>query len=167
MCRTYAELCNAIGRPQRVVQRWATEPGFPGTPGTPGRRDGYFPVDEIQAWSEARFSRIDTRDAELQEAKKRLALLEIQEQELDARRRLGQLLDFSEVSAFYESCVVNAKAVLGQIPDEVLSMLPAQLSDEVRNDIFRKVSRRIDDSLAEVAALIEGDTDDTADGDGE
>lgn len=159
ICRTFAELANELRRPQRVIQRWATELGFPGTPGTPGRRDGHFPVDEIEEWAKARFAKIDSRDSELQEAKKRLALLEIQEQELEARKRLGQLLDFADVAGFFESCVVNAKAVLGQIPDEVLSMLPESMVDEARGDIFRRVSRRIDDALAEISALMDGDTD--------
>lgn len=154
---------------ERTISKWLALPGFPGRSGTPGKQDGHFPIEKIREWrddyrSAGRAGGVGD-DGELREAKRRLVLLEIEEQELAAKQRLGQLLDFNEVATFYEQSVANTKAVLSQIADEVLAILPADTSDEVKDQVYRKVQRRVDDACAEIAQLLEGDTDPTSDED--
>lgn len=165
IAHTRAEAARLLGLGldgERIIARWLTIPGFPGRAGTSGKRDGHFPIAEIIEWRKTQGRGVLSHgggDSELTDAKRRLVLLEIQEQEVQAKKRLGQLLDFDEVSRFFEQCVTNTKAVLGQIPDEILAELPADLAESLRQQIYNRVQRRIDDACIEIAQLLEGDTD--------
>lgn len=149
---------------ERIISRWAKQPGFPGKSGTPGKQDGYYPIEKIAEWRKSSGGRSGSiGDEDLVVAKRRLALLEIEEQELAAKERLGQLLDYRDVSTFFESQVVNAKAVFSQAPDRVLSRLPAEIPDAVRSEVYRDIQQLVEDLFTEMAQLLEGDTDPTND----
>jgi len=169
IARTRAELARELGLGidgERTVSKWLKLPGFPGKSGTPGKEDGYFPVEEIREFLAVYGGRRGASfDDEISRDKRILLGLEIRKAQLDARKELGEILEFAEVARFYEQCVTNCKAVLGQIPDDLLAVMPAELPELVRSQVHRQVQRRIDEALIEIAQLLEGDTDPMADED--
>jgi hypothetical protein len=171
IARTYAELAAGLGmsgrQPERILQRWAKREGFPGRPGDPGKANGHFPIAEIREWIALQGGSVSagTDDEELADVARRVKLLELEEKEQAALERLGRLADVDEVAQFARTVVANAKAVLGSIEDELIAMLPAETPAEVRRQAYRRIQRRRDDLLTELARLIEGDTDDTGEDD--
>lgn len=171
VARTYAELAAGLGmsgrQPERILQRWAKREGFPGRPGDPGKANGHFPIDEIREWIALQGGGVSAGcdDEELVDVARRVKLLELEEKEQAALERLGRLADVDEVAQFARTVCANAKAVLGSIEDELIAMLPAETPAETRRQAYRRIQKRRDDLLSELARLIEGDTDDTGEDD--
>jgi len=171
ICHTRAELARELGLGvdgERTIGKWQHMPDFPGRPGKRGQRDAYFPVDDIKRWRTAQHWQpgrppAGGHDEKLTAAKRRLALLEIEREVRRAREELGELIDAGDVRRFFEQCIINTKAVMSQLPDEFLAMVPAELRESLGAQVHKQAIRRIDEAYLEIAQLLEGDTDPTDD----
>lgn len=165
IARTIGEAAQLLGVADRNLAKWMLDPAFPGKAGSPGRRDGYFPIAEIQAWRAARFG-ADGRSsgAEDDERPIRREILEIKRDRERAeleRDVLGTLIDAEKYSLFAAQTAATAKAIGLELADRLIAALPPMT--ERRRKITRKVANQVmRDVLEELARLVRDD-DETKD----
>jgi predicted DNA-binding transcriptional regulator AlpA len=160
---TMAEAALLLGVSKRVFADWATEPAFPGKPGTTGKRDGYFPIAEIEAWRASRFG-ADARSGAADDGERavRRQMLEIdRDRKLAELERdvLGTLIDAEETTRFIAFVVATAKGVLQELPDRVLARLPGKLPMKLRKLIRKVVLTVVRETLEHLTQLVKGDDD--------
>lgn len=163
VARTTAEAAKLLDVSKRVFADWMTEPAFPGKPGSPGRRDGYFPIAEIEAWRAARFGS-DSRSGSTDDGERavRREMLEIdRDRKLAELERdvLGTLIDAEETTRFIEFVVATAKGVLQELPDRVLARMPSRLPAKLRRLIRKVVLSVARETLEHLTQLVKGDDD--------
>lgn len=163
VARTMAEAAQLLGVSKRVFADWVTEPAFPGKPGTTGKRDGYFPITEIEAWRAVRFG-ADQRSGATDDGERavRREMLEIdRDRKLAELERdvLGTLIDAEETTRFIAFVVATAKGVLQELPDRVLARMPSKLSAKLKKLIRKVVLSVVRETLEHLTQLVKGDDD--------
>jgi phage terminase Nu1 subunit (DNA packaging protein) len=144
----------------RTLAGWLTEPGFPGKAGTPGRRDGYFPIEQIEAWRAARFAHAPAAASdETSRLRQKKLGFEVDEAQLDLETKLGTLLDKEQTAQLIERVIATAKAQLEEFPDQVDALLPAKAGPRLRSKVRRAAAKKIRQVLRTLAELVAGDTD--------
>lgn len=145
----------------RTLAGWLTEPGFPGKAGAPGRRDGYFPIDQIEAWRAARFGHAEAAgsDQALKALRQKSLGFDVDLKQLDVEERLGTVLDKEQHAQFLERVIATAKAVLEEFPDQLESLLPAKASPKLRRKLRLAADRQVRQVLRTLAELMRGDAD--------
>jgi phage terminase Nu1 subunit (DNA packaging protein) len=143
--RTRDEVATHFGVSTRSVATWIRE-GMPGLPGSPGRREGYFPVEEIEDWLRSRKimpgeSAADPRA--LEDARVKRVRADIMELELAEKR--GQLINSEEAARKWVHAVHEAKAQAEQLPAWLMKRLPEDLPREIRRRIRGGLKRRLNE----------------------
>lgn len=167
---TRAEAALFLGVNLRTLAGWLTDPTFPGKAGSPGRTDGYFPLDQINAWRAARFGldhRSTAQTDETAAVKLKKALIEIDREQYEFEKELATILDFETIARANERGIATAKAQLEQLADMVDARLPAAAGRKTRKAIRRAVLECVEavcDTLADAAM---GDTDQAGEADEE
>lgn len=161
---TRDEAAHALGVSVRTLADWLTDPTFPGKPGSPGRQDGYFPLDQIAAWRQAKLggdgrSRSDA--GEMNELRARKLKLEIDQLQVEYEKACGTILDAEEMAAFLERHVAVVKTVLEQLADKVETRLPASVPAAVR----KKIRKAVEDTVTETCNAIAEAKHEAADAD--
>lgn len=162
VARTIAEAAKLCDVSSRVFADWLKQPAFPGKPGSPGRRDGYFPIAEIEAWRVVRFG-ADGRSGAVDDGEKavRREILEIDRDRKRAeleRDVLGSLIDAEQNSQFIAFICATAKGVLQELPDRLLAKF-AGMSEKRRRFIRRETRKVVREVLEIFAQLVKGDDD--------
>lgn len=169
IARTYGELVKRLALsgadPVRQLKDWHAR-GMPGKPATPGRRNGRFVVADCREWIAAHVDRQDAPAGDGEDVRalrRRLLELDLQIKEAERLEQLGRLADVDQIADFNTQCVNNARAILEAWPDKAIGRLPAELPEAVRAAAFADAGQLVDDTLDELARIIEGDTDPTDD----
>lgn len=163
VARTKADAAQLLGVSVRVFSDWMTEPAFPGKAGSPGRRDGYFPIAEIESWRAARFGS-DGRSGATDDGERavRREMLEIdRDRKLAELERdiLGTLIDAEETSRFIAFIVATARGILQELPDRLLGRMPSKMSAKLRKVVRKVTLAVVREALEQFAELLKGDTD--------
>lgn len=163
VARTIVEAAQLLAVAPRNFANWIKEPGFPGKPGTTGKRDGYFPIAEIENWRAARFGS-DGRSGSTDDGERavRREMLEIdRDRKLAELERdvLGTLIDAEETTRFIAFVIATAKSVLQELPDRVLAGMPSKISAGLRKVIRKVVLSVVRETLEHLSQLIKGDDD--------
>jgi len=157
IARSKPDLARALGRGVRQITEYLQR-GMPGD-----RRRGY-PIDECRAWMEAQIKPSgraagpapgtpgsrgywETRDAQARAELK----------ELELARRKGELIEVEVVARRSERRIAEAKALLEQIPDWLLGLLPRTMSAAAKKDLRRRTGEKVDDIMFALAAAAEED----------
>lgn len=163
---TIAEAAILLGVSTRVFADWLKDSTFPGKSGTPGRRDGYFPIEQIQTWHQATHgisARSSSSDAEAAASKKLKAQIQCDLEQLELERELATIADAAEIEKFLLRTISTVKAILGELPDKLLSRLPGKINRETRQKSRAAAVEVVGDALNAIAELIAGDQDETED----
>ncbi len=164
---TRDEAARLLGVNLRTLATWLTEPSFPGKAGSPGRQDGYFPIDQIQLWWQARCGADHRTKAgsseEVAKAKLRRLLIEADLQQIELERATRSLLDADDVARLAERMIATAKTRLDQVADQVNARLPAKFPRQLRRMVRRTLLKAIAEACDDVAELVAGDSDDLTD----
>lgn len=154
---TRDEAAKLLGVHWRTLATWMKDPSFPGKAGSPGRQDGYFPIEEIQAWHAARFGSDGraaagggaSEDAELRREKLRL---EVDQLRVEFERDQGRILDAQEVELLMLRHIATARTILEAISDKVESRLPTDLSVKLKAVIRKVVDETVREACESMAA---------------
>jgi phage terminase Nu1 subunit (DNA packaging protein) len=139
---TLADVATAFNRHLQTVKVWRTE-GMPGEPGS-------YDLDEIAAWLDSRGLRHgDDADAKpaadsRQEAERRRIWAIAKREELKTKQLQGQLVDVDEVGRLYAHHATHARALLEQIPDRLLGLLPPECSGDDKRRFRAEAAKAID-----------------------
>lgn len=162
--RTRSELANYLGISVRTIAEWLTDPSFPGKSGSPGRRDGYFPLETIEAWWAAKQGA--TPDVASGESPRdRLTRIRADQAALDLAEQQGKLIDVHEVQRFLTRTIAATRAVLDALPDRVEAVLPTELDAEAKSRVRDSARSILDDAYAMLSELASGDADEVHDDD--
>jgi phage terminase Nu1 subunit (DNA packaging protein) len=159
---TLAEAAQEIGVNKRTFAEWCKDPSFPGRPGTPGRRDGYFPLGDIEKWRAERFSdgsAMGTDD--LSHLRASLLQVKLNREELEFLRESGAIIDAEAVEELLTSTIATAKSVLSQLADRIDSNLPNSLPPATKADIRAVVERQIQEAYDCLEQLNRDESDDS------
>lgn len=161
VARTMAEAAQLLDVSKRVFADWTKEPGFPGKPGTTGKRDGYFPIAEIQAWRVVRFGADARSGSDDSDREVRKDILEIKRDRdlAEFEQFLGTLVDAEQMALFICSRVATAKGVLQELPDRLLARLPSKMSPKLRKQIRKETLEVVREALEHLSELMKGDED--------
>lgn len=140
--RTIPEVANYFGVSTVAVQRWLNDPDFPGQAGERGRQNGRFPIEAIAEWKAARDG---TREANQvgSTARERKWNADAEIRELELAKLRGELIEVEAVEREIERAIHNAKSVLNDLPDEILDDLPAKVRERMGAKLRAKIERRI------------------------
>lgn len=149
----------------RQLSEWLTDPSFPGKAGSPGRRDGYFPIDQIEAWRASRFGGDGRAAANGRTAELRARRLEqdIDEAQIEIEKLLGTILDAEETALLAERQIATTKAILEEMPDRIESSLGRGVAAKERRRIRKVVQQSVAMALAAIAEAAAGDKDSSDD----
>lgn len=154
---TRDEAAHALGVSLRTIAEWCKDPSFPGRPGDPSKRNGYFPIAEIEAW---RHAKDGTRAAEsLISPRERLLRIRGDREELKYHKDRARLVDADEIERLLRRIIATVKAGLEPLGDELAEALTAEMREALGPELIRRVNRRLDDAYTVIAELLEGDTD--------
>ncbi len=148
---TRAECGRHFGVADRTVSVWQDDQTFPGKPGTAGKRDGYYPVAQIQLWLDARGHDHAGMTDEVSQAIKleRLRKLKLSNDEAE-----GLLVDLEQVRRIIVHTHGLAKRELYNLPAEILQVLPADVPEATVQEVRRKITARIDNATDILGQLI-------------
>jgi len=167
ICRTRAEAARMLGVHQQTITDWANGyADFPGRAGTPGKRDGYYPIDEIETWREGACGpgRIGGGSGVLDVERGRLLNLQCEERELRLQQKRAALVPVQEVTDFLRRTVAQAASMLDELPDRILASLPADVGGESRRAIRSDVAGVVRDVRIVIGELVSGDADEQTEG---
>lgn len=163
------EVAQHFGVNEHTVSVWQRRPGFPGRAATPGRRDGYYPLDEIETWREESILQNDpatrdtngtTHDDSVKAGRSRLLKIQCDERELRLAEKRGELIPVATATSCLERLVNQSGAIIDELPDRVLSCLPSDLSESARKAVRDTVSQVSTDVRVILSELLGGDQDD-------
>lgn len=163
---TRAECGRHFGVSVRAVAEWLLEDDFPGRAGRPGRQNGYFPLDEIEAWLRDRDA---TRDGGPESAvlpsqlRSKLLAVKIRREERRDSIEAGDLAPLSITIELVGRTIHIAKRLLETIPDEAAKMLPSTMPSDTKIAIIQQWRRRVYEVEDAIAEAILGDVDDCSD----
>lgn len=156
--RTIAEVANHFGVSTKAVANWLKDPHFPGQAGQRGRQNGRFPLEAIAAWREARDG---TREDDVgSSARERKWNADAEIRELELAKLRGELIEVDVVVAEMEQAINNAKAVLSDLPDEILDELPEAVRKKLGGSLRAKIERRITQACQRLVDMVASDEDD-------
>lgn len=143
--RTRDEVATAMGVSTRTVATWIRE-GMPGEVGDPGRQNGKFPLAAIRRWAAERKGTSFGGDPADSRAAAQARLARIRADVLEARMamELGRYVDADLHTAAWARHIAAAKALLNQLPAEILRRLPAGIDAQERALIRADVAKAID-----------------------
>lgn len=157
---TRGEAARLLGVSTRTFAEWIKSEGFPGQPGAPGRQDGVFPIEEIQAWRQARFGgdgRSSSDDEKLREARYRKLAIQTDREQVEFEKDLGYILDAQEMADFLARHASMTKAMLEQMADKVETRLPENLPAAIRAKIRAAINETLDSVLHLISEMAEKD----------
>jgi DNA-binding transcriptional MerR regulator len=155
-----AEVATALGVRERTVHTWIRE-GMPGRPGLPGRREGHFPLDEIEAWAATRRSPgEDDPDTSKAQAQSRRLLAQAKLAELEYDRRRGQLVDADEMSRRWLRHIFEVKAQSKQLTTRVMQRLPPAIDTPTRTRIRQEIDRSLAQMFLAMQSFLLSEADD-------
>ncbi len=156
-----------FGVHEHTVSAWQRREGFPGRPADPGKRNGHYPIHEIDAWLKAEGLHPTesnhsggTTDNELKAERVRLMQLKAAEKELELGRKRGELIEVATVTAFMARQINQAGALIDEIPDRAMAKLPPDVSQDAREAIYSDFVGLAKDLRAVLGELVSGDEDD-------
>lgn len=158
--KTLGQVARHFDVSTRMVGFWKAE-GMPA--GAAGK--GPYDLDAIELWKQGRDARNSPSGGDPERAKLQTERLELQLQRerIDLGERTGQVLDRRATLALVLEYHSEVRAVL----EELRSILPAELPDDVspqvKANVHRRVTERLDMSfatLAELARNLAGDATD-------
>jgi len=167
-----AECAREWGVAERTISGWHHRDGFPGRPADPGKKNGYYPLDEIDVWlvrqgihptkSVRRAGGGATSDSDDAVKLERVRLLKVQrkERELRLAQQRGELIEVATVTAFISRQINQAGPLIDEIPDRALAKLPPDLSPDARDAIYNDFVGLAMDIRAVLGELTAGDLDD-------
>lgn len=145
----------------RTVAEWLKDPTFPGRAGDPSKRNGFFPLAEIEAW---RHAKDGTREAaNLISPRERLLRIRGDRESLKYQKDLARLIDADEVERLLRRIIATVKSGLEPLADELTEALSAEMREALGEELQTRVNRRLDEAFVVIAELLEGDTDPIAD----
>ncbi len=162
IARTRAEAARALRVHCQTITDWANGyEGFPGRAGTPGKRDGYYPIAEIEAWRKSLEGpqRVGVGMGTLDVERARLLTVQCQERELRLKQRQQQLIEVAVVEAFLRRTVAQAGSLLDEVPDRIMASLPGEMGENARQAIRSDVAGVIRDVRLLIGELVSGDAD--------
>lgn len=144
---TRVECASYFNVATRTVADWLNDPSFPGRSGKPGRKDGYFPVWQIQAWRATQtidggsVSGIDDElMLESRAARAKGAIVDFKMKEITLAERLKHVADVEAMRRLYVQTHSFAKTIFGQVWARIrllLPSLPAAKVDELQGAVER------------------------------
>ena len=153
--RTRAEVAEYFGVNVRTVAGWIAMADFPGRSGDKFERNGEFPVRAIDEWLSKRelgpYRSGESDDDSIRE----LRLVKIALAKLELERKSGELVDREEVARFIGQQHAIAKQILGGIVSQVMSSLPGDLDDFVKDDVRARLDLVFKKCCAAFAAKFE------------
>ena len=136
-----------------TVNQWLIIEGFPGRVGDGGKKNGYFPVAEIDAWLLKREADRETGPsskaarkvaqangmAAVQTNSRRDRKLDIENQrsELKFNREMGLYVLKSDAVQVFQRHHAIAKQIFLPIPDILMGSLPVDLPEEIKTDAYK------------------------------
>lgn len=161
-CTTREEAARELGIAPRTLATWCTMDGFPGRPGSRGRREGHYPIAEIKEWHAQTFPESTWSAVPTNPFRQRRENAQAEMAEMDLAERKGELIRLEDVIRFYTRQMAQAKAILDDMPDIVLSILP---TTKIKRDERERIRSRLDEVrdqvLEQFVELLKGDTDPT------
>lgn len=154
IARTRKECAAHFGVHLRTVADWLEDETFPGRAGTRGRRDGYFPLEEIEQW-------LMRRDAdrangpEVANTRDELYQLKLERGRYEFEQYKRNLISIEAVKSEVAKLIAIAKKILESMPFNAAAALPADLSPSVRDEIIRRwqaAVREVEQTLSETVA---------------
>lgn len=164
VCETRAEAARELGVSERIIATWCSYSDFPGRAGHRGRREAYYPIDEIRRWHAKTFGDVPM-EGHRNVARERRDNANASLAELELAERTGELIPLQDVIDFYARQMAHAKAVLNDLADIVVDLLPPKVKRDERARIRARVDELRDQVLERFVELLEGDTDPTEDED--
>lgn len=133
---TRVEASKYFGVAVRTVAEWLNDPTFPGRAGRPGRRDGYFPVWQIEAWLGDKRPNIATGDDDelttaARRARHQRTISEAELKAIDVAERKRQVADVEAMRRLYIQTHSLAKQTFAQVWPRVRDLLPAMPAEKV------------------------------------
>jgi hypothetical protein len=141
--KTVAAVAAHFGVSQRAVGYWLSS----GAPGSPGRYD----LAAIAAWREGQQS---NGDEPAEGARGRFLAARAAREELRLAKERGELVRLDDTRRLMIRHINEAKAILGQLPDRVLAVLPAAIAGKIRRQVRDECARLIDHSCGSLADLL-------------
>jgi len=146
---TAVDLAKYFSVDRSTIDSWQNDPTFPGTPGDRGRKNGSFPVKEIEEWRERRFgwSRTAKTNGSASIAVERHRKLKLENDE-----REGKLIDLELVTRLMVRSISTAKQLIGQLRIEIPQLLPSDTPEVVRVEIGGAIERKLESVFLAMAS---------------
>ncbi len=126
-----------VGRSQLSRPRWRE-----------GRKDGHFPVDDIQAWLDARDNKLPQANPDgTPSTRDELQQIQLQTAQLKLSKQLGQVADVELMVREIIRGHTLAIQLLRPIADMVLQVLPPDTPPEVINDLRQRINTVLDNAM--------------------
>lgn len=148
---TIGAAAKALGKHERTLKSWLAK----GCPGRPGAYD----VAAIAAWHEANVGatlRDDTSEKARWAAEKIKA--EARKRKLEVEQLLGRLVDVDLPAREFAQHIVEAKALLEQLPDRFLSFVPG-ITAAAKKTAKQRMQAAIRDVLAALESSLKRQAD--------
>jgi predicted DNA-binding transcriptional regulator AlpA len=147
---TAVDLAKYFRVDRSTVDKWLNDPTFPGTSGDRGRKNGSFPVSEIEAWRERRGlgDASGTKPSGLAS----IAVERHRKLKLENDEREGKLIDLELVTRLMVRSISTAKQLIGQLRIEIPQLLPADTPEVVRVEIGGAIERKLESVFLAMAS---------------
>ncbi len=139
--QTRSDVANYFNVHLRTVGQWLAMPGFPGRAGDPGKRNGHFPVDQIETWLILRDSSVAAQSVDDDHPRHVLAEIKAQREQLRLSREMGQFVDAELLKREIVRAHAVAKSALEPLVDMLLGVLPADTPPPVVDDVRARLVR--------------------------
>ncbi len=139
-----------LGKGERTVQYWKDR-GMPGTAGA-------YDLDAILAWYAETFgAKDDGPDDEVSRGywETRRSKAAALRDELKLAEQRGQVVDVDVPAREFGAFLVEARAILEQLPDFMLAQLPKKFPAGERKELLAKTRKRVADVLTNLQKALE------------
>ena len=155
IAKTRAEAAKILGVRVGAISDWMTDPTFPGKAGDRGRENGYFPIEEIQAWRSAHRRPLPTAvpDGSLSRLRQRKLAADTRLREVKLRTITGDLVAASDARAVIVDAVNAARSQLEAWPSKIAEQVSASRPKlrrwllKMATKEVRKILRQLEDSI--------------------
>lgn len=141
--RTLDELAYAFDRRRPTIKEWRAK-GLPGVPGKYDIRDCYRWVRDNVGSS----GRADDGDTSRKEAERRKAWADAEKAEIDVAVKRGALVLLGDVKRSCAHISTHSRALLEQLPDRLLDLLPADATGEDKRLFRESAAKAVADVIA-------------------
>jgi len=143
--RTRDALAQHLGVALRTVAGWISR-------GMPTLEGGGYDLEAVDAWLETSRSRGGAPpDTKGRQQRERLRDLEIELAETKLAQQRGRLIEVEPVRRMLVRHIHEAKAILDQLPDRVLGVLPSRTKAGVRRSVRKRVAAAVDGAYTMLA----------------